>query len=162
MKWRAQRTSPNVSYLISSPLPTGGTEIAWQVTRHRNVFNGGCLPLIHGRITTSPMDCDTEGLGHGSFEETCSRNGKNPDRVHYYGSMGYVSLHPVVARRGPIADGFPPFIAGAGKSVLWCVNPSAFGVLFSPRTYDVGQFHHHSRDRGFAEMWSCVTGILLP
>src|SRR5579863_5394819 len=100
MKWRTQRTSPIVSDFLTLPLLTGGTEIAWQVTSYRDVFNGGCLPLIHGRTTTSPMDCGTVGLGHGSFKVTHSRNGKNLDRVHYCGSMGCVSLHPVVARRG--------------------------------------------------------------
>jgi hypothetical protein len=100
------------------------TEIVLQVTSCREIFEVGCLHLIHGKISTSPMNRGTAGPGHGSLKVTQSQNGKNPDRVHYYGFMGNVGRHPVLALSQTLM--VFPFIAGAGKSVLWCVEPSIF------------------------------------
>jgi len=44
----------------------------------------------------SPMDRGTAGLGHGSSKVTRSRNGKNQDGVHCYGSMGSVSCRQAI------------------------------------------------------------------
>jgi hypothetical protein len=104
--------------------PTVITEIVLQVTSYRKVFEVGCLPLIRGKISTSPMNRSTAGRGHGSLKVTRSRNGKNPDRVHYYGSMGNVGHHPALTLSQRLM--VFPFLAGAGKSVLWCVEPSIF------------------------------------
>ena len=50
------------------------------------------------------------------------------------------------------------FVAGAGKSVLWYVNFRYFVM----RTYGVCQFYRHRGDRGYAKVWTRITGVLLP
>ena len=88
------------------------------------MFSGGSVRLIHGKITTSPANRNTAGLGRGSFKGTCSRNGKHLDRVRCSGSMANVEFFPA-AYSSVEADGSPP-LAGAGKSVLWYVNARFF------------------------------------
>ena len=55
-------------------------------------------------------------------------------------------------------DGFPPFVAGCGKSVLWYVRLPLFSTL---RAYNVGQFHNYRGDRDYAKIWPRITRILL-
>jgi hypothetical protein len=107
-------------------IPDGITEIVWQVTNCREIFIVGSLPLIHGKILTTPKNSGTMGLGHGSFKATRSRTGNYPDRLRCYGSMGNVGC--CVARTPSRRLMDLPFrmIAGAGKSVLWYVDPKCF------------------------------------
>lgn len=53
---------------------------------------------------------------------------------------------------------FFPFVAGAGKSILWFVINST--SLFR-KPYPVCQFHNHPGYRCFAESWARVIGFLL-
>ena len=84
------------------------------------IFEIGCFPLIHGKITTLPVDRTTRGLQRGFFKVTRSRNGKHPDQVPFYGCTGNVSSSYSDYTFSEI-DGFYP-LAGAGKSVLWYVR----------------------------------------
>ena len=69
------------------------TEIVWQVTSCSKIFKVGSLRLIHGRITTLPVNHDTPGPQRGSFMVRRSRNGNRVDRVPFYGFMGNVCCH---------------------------------------------------------------------
>jgi hypothetical protein len=91
---------------VMSPLVAGITEILWQVTSYREIFNVGSLPPIHGKITTLPRNHGTVVLGHGSFKVTRSQSGGTPDRAHYYGSMENVGRHSG-AHSSIEADGLP-------------------------------------------------------
>src|SRR5579863_5135099 len=86
-------TSRNVSYFLILPLLTRSTEIGWQVTSCGEIFEIGSFPLIHGKTTILPVNRTTRGLQRGFFKATRIRNGKHPDRVHFYGYMGNVSSH---------------------------------------------------------------------
>src|SRR6266851_8998743 len=103
----------------------GNTEIPWQVTTCSDIFGIGLLPLIHGEITTSPLTRGTAAPGLGLFKATPSLNGNGLDQVPYYGSMGNVSCPPVLMHSQRLM--VIPCVAGAGKSVLWCVNSPIFG-----------------------------------
>src|SRR6266851_937659 len=93
MKWRATLTSRIVSFLTLALL-RGSAEIVWQVTSYREISDVGSLLLIHGKITILPSNRGTAGRRHGSFKARYSRNGKYPERVPSYGSMGNVRCHP--------------------------------------------------------------------
>jgi hypothetical protein len=85
------------------------------------MFEIGFLHLIHGKITILPVDRDTPELQRGLSEAAPSRNGNHPDPDPFYGFMGNVSpLTPSLLQGLTISL----LIAGAGKSVLWYVNPS--------------------------------------
>jgi len=57
IKWRATRTSQNVSYFLMFPLLTRRAKTVWQVISYGEGFKAGFHPLIHGKITTLPMIC---------------------------------------------------------------------------------------------------------
>jgi hypothetical protein len=158
MKWRAQRTSPNVSDFRIFPLLTGSAKIVSQVMGYRDVSNCGYLPPIRGGITTSPTVCGTAGPGHGSFKVKGSQSGKNLERVHYYGFMGSVSRRLAV----PLSQAewlmVFPLHSWYRKECALVHYP--FDIFFL-RAYYFGQFHHHTRYQDFSEMWSCFTGVLL-
>ena len=83
-------------FFLKLPLLTGSTEIVWQATSYRGIFENGSLPLILGKTTTLPANRTTKGLRHGSFKATRSRNGKHQDQVPFYGSTGNVSRRPAL------------------------------------------------------------------
>jgi hypothetical protein len=82
--------SKRQSFLMLRKL-IGIAEIVWQVTTCRKIFPSGYHHLILGRITMTPANHATLGLGRGSFRVTRSQNGKclKPG-VPFYGSMGNV------------------------------------------------------------------------
>ena len=93
----------------------------------------GCLPLIHGKITTSPasrvtrigtwfVQGDTLGM-----EPSIGPSKRLSRRAHSLSQTLMVS----------------PFVAGAGKDMLWYVVPLNISVL---RVYCVCQFHYHRGD----------------
>ena len=95
------------------------------MTGSKKIFEVGCLHLIRGKITTLRVDHDTPERQRGLLEATPSRNGNRLDQAHFYGFMGNVSLQPLDLAA---TDSFPlpPMIAGAGKSILWYVDPSIY------------------------------------
>ena len=68
--------------------------IVWQVKSCDKIFAVGYLRLTHGKITILPVDRGIPGPGRGSHKATHSQNGKQPDRVHFYGFMANVSFRP--------------------------------------------------------------------
>jgi hypothetical protein len=80
-----------VRYLVTLPLLTGITEIVWQVTSYSKMFEVGSLRLIHGKITTLPVDRNTTERQRGLLEVAPSLNGNLPDQDPFYGFMGNVS-----------------------------------------------------------------------
>jgi len=90
-KWHATRTSRNVSHFLTLAVLTGSTEIGLQATNCREIFEIGSLLLIHGKITTLLASRATKGRRRGSSKATCSRNGKHPGQVPFFGSTGNVS-----------------------------------------------------------------------
>jgi hypothetical protein len=100
-------------------LLTGITEIVFQVTNCGKIFEVGSLLPIHGKITTSLASRDRAGPEHGSFKGTQSLNGNHPDETACYGSMANVSYRPAPFLSQKLMPF--PFVAGAGKSVLWYV-----------------------------------------
>jgi hypothetical protein len=104
----------------------GSAEIVWQVTSCRGIFEAGSPPQIHGKITTSPVDHGTKRPGRGLLTARHSQNGNLLDRVPSCGLMGNVS-HYLALTLSQTLMVFP-FVAGAGKSVLWYANviPSEF------------------------------------
>ena len=100
-----------------------------QVRSCSKTFKAGSLPLIHGKITTSPGNRATTGPRSGSFMGTRSRNGNCPDRVRFYGFMANVRyLSPSHISQTLMTS---PFVAGAGKSILWYVHFMAISVCLS-------------------------------
>jgi|SRR6267142_250565 len=98
--------------------------IVRQVTSCSKIFAVGSLPLIHGKTTILPADRGTTGPGRGSFEGTRSRNGKHMDRIPSYGYMANVCVRPSLSLQSHgRTDGLTFLVAGAGKSVLWYVDP---------------------------------------
>ena len=89
------------------------------------MYEIGSVHLIRGKITISPVDCDTSVQRHGLSKAESSQNGNYPDQVHSYGFMANVSPPTLMLSQ---TDVFSP-IAGAGKSVLWCVISSIFRSL---------------------------------
>ena len=73
------------------PLLTGITEIVWQVTSYRKMFEDGSLRLTHGKITILPLDRDTPERQRGLLEVAPFRNGNRLDQDLFYGFMGNVS-----------------------------------------------------------------------
>ena len=73
---------------------------------------------IHPRIITLPVVIITREPQLGSFKAGYIRNGNR--HLRFSGSMGNVSLYstPYLTLPDDIS-----FIAGAGKSILWFVNP---------------------------------------
>ena len=70
-----------------------------------------------------PANRNTKGPRNGSSKVTRSWNGRHPDRVPYSGSMGNVSCHTALTFWQRFEIPFLFFVAGAGKSVIWYVNP---------------------------------------
>ncbi len=68
------------------------------MTSYGEIFEIGSLPLIHGRITTLPVNRTSKGPRRGLFKATCSLNGKHPNGAPFFGSMGNVSCLPVLIR----------------------------------------------------------------
>ena len=125
----------------------GSADIVWQVPSCGEIFNAGSPPQIHGKITSSPADHGTKRPGRGLLRARNSQNGKLLDLVPSYGLMGKVSYHPVLTfLRALIVF---PFIAGAGKSVLWYANviPSVFR-LRDLRCWPVLQLSKTSKECG--------------
>jgi len=56
------------------------------------MFEFGCLPQIHGKITTSHINYITVGLQHGFLKAVLSPNGKHPVQIPFYGFMENVSV----------------------------------------------------------------------
>jgi hypothetical protein len=84
--------SQNVRYHMTlASLLRISAEIVSQVTNCCVIFELGSLPLILGKITTSPAIHDTVRPGHGSLTATRSLNGNNLDEVLSCGSMENVS-----------------------------------------------------------------------
>ena len=75
-------------------LPTGSTEITFQVTSFRAILENGSLLLIHGKTIALPVNRITKGPRHGSLKAICSLNGKNLDGIVFYGYTGSVSRPP--------------------------------------------------------------------
>ena len=86
------------------------------------MFEPGCLLPTHGKTITSPADRAIVGQETGSLKAVFSQNGKDLGRVPYSGYTESVS-HPIITLTHSHVDGFPvsTFVAGAGKSVIWCV-----------------------------------------
>jgi hypothetical protein len=82
--------------LIKVAMLIGITEIVRQATSCSEIFNVGCHPLTHGKITTSPADRGTPELASGSFKEIHSLNGKHLEWDPFYGYMANVSCRPAV------------------------------------------------------------------
>ena len=72
-------------------LPIGITEVIWQVTNYRTMYEVGFVHLIRGKTTISPVDHDIPEQRHGLSKVESSRNGNHPDQVHFYGFMANVS-----------------------------------------------------------------------
>jgi len=141
------------SSLNISPVLTGSAEIVWQVPSCRKIFEAGSPPRIHGKITTSPADHDTRRPGCGLLTARHSQNGNLPDRVPSYGLTGNVSYRPALTLLQSLI--VCPFVAGAGKSVLWYANVSLY--VFTLGTYVAGQFRNYRRHRDNAEIWGGIT-----
>jgi hypothetical protein len=139
-----------------SPLLNENAEIVWQVTSWQKTFEVGSLHLIHGKIRTRSANCGTPGPRHGFSTAKRSRIGNAPSRVIFSGSMENVRCCPFDSYAP--ADGFSPFVAGTGKSVLWYVD---FCIFLSSRTDDVGQLCNHPGHRRHAEITACDPHVLL-
>ena len=132
--------------------------VVWQVPSCReNQFEAGSPPRTHGKITTSPVDHGTKRLGHGLLKARHSRNGKLLNKVPFFGLMGNVSDHSVLAFLRTLIDF--PFVAGAGKSVLWCAG--FILSVFHLGAYVVGQFFDYRRHRDSAKIWGRITCYVL-
>ena len=105
-------------------ITAGSAKILSQVTSCGGIFDVGSPPLIHGKITTLPSNCDKTRQARGSLMAIHSRNGKHQDQVPSYGYMGNVSCHPALTLSQRLM--VLPFVAGCGKSVLWYVNCPIF------------------------------------
>ena len=119
-------------------LLTGVTDIVWQVTSFRTMFEVGSLRLIHGKITILPVDRDTPEQQRGLLQVAPFRNGNLPDQDLFYGFMGSVSPPTLTLLPGLMIS---LLIAGAGKSVFWYVDLLIFPSS-SLRT-GVDQFHDY-------------------
>ena len=85
------------------------------------MFPIGYHRLILGRITILPVNHATARLHRGLFRATRSKNGKRPSpQVPFYGFMGNVSKCTALTLLQRLK--FYLFVAGAGKSVFWCVK----------------------------------------
>jgi hypothetical protein len=132
--------------------------VAWQVPSCReNLFEAGSPPRTHGKITTSPVDHGTKRSGHGLLTARYSRNGKRLDKVPSFGLMGNVSYHPALTFLRTLI--VFPFVAGAGKSVLWCAG--FILSVFHLGAYVVEQFCDYRRHRDNAKIWGRVTCYVL-
>ena len=127
-----------------------------QVTGYNGISKGGSPPLIRGAITTWPAKPGTTGLGHGSSMAAYSWNGKHLDRVPYYGYMVNVSCHSLLTLSLRLITF--PFGSGVWKEYNLVGQLASISVL---RTYGVGQFENHRRDRVNAEIWARITGHVL-
>src|SRR6266852_2493657 len=103
-----------------------------------------------------PADRVTEGLRSGSSGAPRSQNGRPPNPVPFYGSMGNVCCCPAFM----LSQRLIVFLltAGAGKGTLWYVLTFNIHVL---RIYRVGQFCNHPGYRGPTENSVCIPGLLL-
>ena len=99
----------------------GIAEAVWQMTSYSKIFEVGSLHLIRGGIIILPLDRDTAERQRGLSEAAPSRNGSHPAQVHFYGFMENVSSPTFYAF--VVIDFLYPLVAGAGKSVIWYVNP---------------------------------------
>jgi len=104
--------SPNISQYLP-----GSAKIGCQVPSCREIFEAGSPLQIHGTITTLPADHGTKRPGHGLSTAQHSQNGKPLDQVPSCGLMGNVSYRLALTFLQTLI--VFPFIAGAGKSVLW-------------------------------------------
>ena len=119
---------------------------------YKKISEAGSPPRIHGGITISPVNHGTERPGRGLLTARHSQNGKLVDRVPSYGLMGSVSYRLALTYSQTL---IVPFVAGAGKSVLWYANvdPSVFHL----GDLHYGQFCDHRRHRDNAEIWGRIT-----
>ena len=67
------------------------TEILWQVTSYKHIFENGSLLLIHGKIRIPRANGGTKRPRCGSFRATLSQNGRRLERNPFCGCMGKVS-----------------------------------------------------------------------
>ena len=136
-----------MSYFLTLTLLTGSTEIGWQVTNYREIFEIGSLPLTHPKITTLLASRTTKGRRRGSSKATFSRNGKHPDRVPFCGSMGNVSCLLVLMLSQKLMVSI--LVAGSGKSVFWHVKiKSLHFCLENLRCLPVPQSSRRSKQYG--------------
>ena len=87
------------------------------------MFDIGSLRQIHGKITTLRASHTLAEPPHGLFKVALLLNGNRPVQVRCYGFMENVSVSDPYASAGLM---LLASVAGAGKSVLWCVNPRRF------------------------------------
>jgi hypothetical protein len=139
-----------------SPLLNENAEIVLQATSWQKIFEVGSLHLIHGKTRMRSANCGTLGLRRGFSMAKRSRIGNRPSRVIFFRSVENVRCCPFDSYAS--ADGFSPFVAGAGKSVLWYVN---FSIFLSPRTYGVDQLRNHPGHRRHAEISACNPHLFL-
>ena len=69
-----------------------------------------------------PVNLGIAEPGHGGFKVTPIRNGKLLVQVRFYGFMENVSTSYPYSFLGFLKLMATTFIAGAGKSVIWCEN----------------------------------------
>jgi hypothetical protein len=86
-----------------------------QATSYK-MFEVGSLHLIHGKITTLPVNRDTRERLSGLSKALPSQNGNRPDQVRFYGFTGNVRPPTPALSKGLMVFSL---IAGAGKSVVW-------------------------------------------
>ena len=92
------------------------------MTSYWVIFESGSLPPILGKTSTSRANHGTARLGRGSLKARHSQNGRIRDQVRSYGSTGNVSCRPALTYSQRLMPS--PFVAGAGKSVLWYAKSS--------------------------------------
>ena len=118
-------------------------------------FIDGSPHQIRPRTITLPVALITREPQLGSFKAVYLING-NP-HLRFSGSMENVSLRPAFYLTSP--DGIS-CTAGAGKTILWFVNP----LLFLSKTADVVyhfQFYNHRRYPSQVRCRSSLDGLLL-
>jgi len=96
-----------------------------QVKDCSETFEIGSLLLILGRTTTLHANLNTPELQHGGSVVKLSQTGNILAQVHSCGYMGSVSVCAVIIY--PQLMVFT-FAAGAGKSILWYINPFMFSL----------------------------------
>jgi hypothetical protein len=131
------------------------TEILLQVTSYNKTFKIGSLPLTHGKITISPASRTIPGPQRGSSRAIPFWNGSRLDRVHFCGFMANVRLLPV-----PLLQDLMVFALYSGRREECPLVTNPFYLSVS-RTYNTCQFRNHPGRRRHAEIWACLTGILL-
>src|SRR6267142_3272816 len=122
MKRRAPRTSPNVSHFLMLPLLTGIAE----------TLAGDELQRCIQWWLSPPDSSKNYNIAHGSRHSGTGSWFIQGDTLSEWKESGRCSLLWIHGERKlspsdySFADTDYSFIAGAGKSVLWCVNPLLF------------------------------------